>query len=145
MKYEKMSCELAITLDIDWSPDFIMTEIEEILIKKKVKATWFVTHASSAIKQLENYSDLFELGIHPNFYEGSTHRKTSQQVFEYVFQLVPQGVTMRTHGLFQSSRLMQIAHETFGVKNDVSIFLPYVNDIYPHEIYYSPSHSPKTA
>ena len=132
-----MNSQLAITIDVDWAPDFAIAKIAAILVAKRVKATWFLTHDSPEVQKLATYSELFELGIHPNFYGGSTHGNTPKTVFEHLLQLVPQARSMRSHGLFQSSQIMRMAQESFGIHNDVSIFLPYTDNIQPHRMYYS--------
>ncbi len=66
----------AITLDVDWAPDFMIDAAAQALVDREVKATWFVTHASPAVERLREHPDLFELGIHPNFLAGSSHGAT---------------------------------------------------------------------
>ena len=48
-----------ITLDIDWSPDFIIRNVSKVLRKNNVKATWFVTHESPVLDELRE-NKLFE-------------------------------------------------------------------------------------
>lgn len=121
-----------LTLDTDWAPDFTIDNIAQILIEKKVKATWFVTHSSPAINRLRKYPNLFELGIHPNFYPNSTHGKTEDEVMSHIKEVVPEAISMRTHGLYQNSRLLSKAASRYGVKIDVSLFLPYTPHLQPH-------------
>ena len=64
---------VVLTLDTDWAPDFVIDFVAKQLVAYQVRATWFVTHASPAVERLSQHSDLFELGIHPNFLPGSTH------------------------------------------------------------------------
>lgn len=70
----------ALTIDIDWVPDWIIEEVASILIDHNVKATWFVTHASPAVDKLQQMPELFELGMHPNCLPGSTHGDTEDEV-----------------------------------------------------------------
>ena len=84
--------ELAITLDIDWAPDFMIERVAGALLSKGVKATWFVTHRSLAIDRLRHHPELFELGIHPNFAAGSSHGDTPEAVLGHVIDLVPDAV-----------------------------------------------------
>ena len=49
----------ALTLDIDWAPDWMISDIANQLISEGVRATWFATHTSQAIKEIEGKSDLF--------------------------------------------------------------------------------------
>lgn len=123
-----------LTLDIDWAPDFVIDSVAKILIEKNVQATWFVTHDSESIQKLRENSNLFELGIHPNMLNGSTHGKTEDEVLRYVKKIVPEAVSMRTHGLYQTSNFLTLAAKEYGILNDVSLFLPRTAYIQPHVI-----------
>jgi len=126
-----------ITIDIDWATDTEIKKVADHLIKDKVKATWFVTHNSPAIEALFLYPDLFELGIHPNFKDDSTQGDTPEEVMNYLLDIVPQAQSMRSHSLVQSTPLLRMAHERYGIQNDVSLLLPYTSFIEPHNIYVS--------
>lgn len=121
-----------LTFDTDWAPDFIIDEASSVLIANKVKTTWFITHNSPAINRLRQYPELFELGIHPNFYLGSTHGKTEDEIMAHTKSIIPDAITMRTHGLYQNSNFLKRAVRDFGIKIDVSLFLPYTPNITPH-------------
>jgi len=126
--------DLIVTLDIDWAPDFVIDFVAERLVACPVRATWFVTHASPAVERLRQHSDLFELGIHPNFLPGSTHGDTPEAVLRHCLGLVPNNATsVRTHGLVQSSPLLaQIMAQT-PITTDVSLFLPHMPHLRPVE------------
>ncbi len=113
-----------ITLDIDWSPDFVIDEVAQQLLDHAVRATWFVTHDSPAVDRLRRHPDLFELGIHPNFLPGSTHGATAEAVLAHCKNLVPDAVSVRTHGLVQSTPLLSTIMRQTTVQCDVSLFLP---------------------
>ena len=113
-----------ITLDIDWAPDFVINSVANLLVKKNVCATWFVTHQSPAIERLRTFPNLFELGIHPNFMKESTHGSTLESVLRYCAELVPDALSMRTHGLFQSTEIFAKVLECTNIRVDVSLFLP---------------------
>ena len=123
-----------ITLDIDWAPDGVIDSVARILIERRVKATWFVTHASAAVERLAEHADLFELGIHPNMLPGSTHGRSEDDVMHHMAALVPGAVTMRTHGLYQTSNFLVKAAANYGILNDVSLFLPRAPHVQPHEL-----------
>ena len=106
-----MELKYALTIDIDWAPDFAIKKLADALIRHKVKCTWFVTHESPAIKELRNHSDLFELGIHPNFFPGSTHGNNEKEVLDYMVSIVPGAKTVRSHALLQSSRLLNLMNK----------------------------------
>ncbi len=123
--------EVAITLDMDWVPDCVIDSVAELLTDAKVRSTWFVTHSSSAVDRLRARPELFELGIHPNFMEGSTHGANPLEVIHHCRQLVPEAVSMRTHGLAQSARLHQLVLAETDIWVDSSIFLPRMPHIVP--------------
>lgn len=127
-----MNC-IAITLDIDWAPDFIIDAVAAMLSEVKIRATWFVTHCSPAIERLRGQSDLFELGIHPNFLPGSTHGNTPTEILRHCMELVPEATAMRTHALVQSGPLMQTVLSETSIQTDVSLFLPRMPHIIPVE------------
>lgn len=116
--------DFILTFDVDWAPDNVIDYVAEILTEHKVKATWFITHESDAINRLSKNSDLFELGIHPNLLNGSTHGKTEDEILKHMKAIVPNAVSMRTHGLYQSTNFLTKAAKEYGILNDVSLFLP---------------------
>lgn len=110
----------AMTLDIDWAPDWCIQMCAEILIKNNCKATFFVTHKSPILKYLEK-EPLFELGIHPNFLQNSTHGNTVESVLNHCMEIVPQAVSMRTHALMMSTPIMATVGDKYKqIKTDVS-------------------------
>ena len=126
---------LAIILDIDWAPDFIIDETASLLIQYGIKATWFITHASPAIERLKSHPELFELGIHPNFLANSTQGKTQKEIIGYCISIIPQAVSMRTHAYFQSSQIFSEISKSTTIDNDVSIFMPSTPDLRPSKHY----------
>ena len=122
---------IAVTLDVDWAPDYMIDFAAEILSRHRVRATWFVTHESPALRRLRAQIELFELGIHPNFFSGSTHGEVPSAVLRHCLDLVPEAVSLRTHGLLQSTALLgQIMNET-AITTDASLFLPHASKVRP--------------
>lgn len=122
---------IAITLDVDWAPDFVIDWVSNKLIENNVKATWFVTHASPAIEKLRRRPDLFELGIHPNFLPGSTHGSAPEEILSHCMEIVPEAASMRTHDLVQSTQLLECVMTNTPITTDVSLFLPHVENLQP--------------
>jgi hypothetical protein len=122
---------LVLTIDIDWAPDFIIEHVANILIKQQVKATWFVTHSSPALSLLRANTQLFELGIHPNFLPNSTHGINPKQVLNHCISLVPEARSMRTHSLTQSTPLLNQVLTLTPIILDSSIYLPHMEGIQP--------------
>ncbi len=115
--------DIVITLDVDWAPDFVIDAVAGMLVESQVRATWFVTHQSPALNRLREHSDLFELGIHPNFLPGSTHGDLPSDVLRHCMDLVPEAVSMRTHSLYQSGPLFQTVFRETPIHIDTSICL----------------------
>lgn len=121
----------AITLDVDWAPDFMIDAAADALLAREVRATWFVTHASPAIDRLRERPDLFELGIHPNFLPGSSHGATPTEVVAHCAALVPEARAVRTHCLLQSTPLHDELLRHSDVEVDLSLFLPHAEHVEP--------------
>ncbi len=126
-----------LTFDIDWAPDCAIEWLVNILVEKRIKATWFVTHDSPAIREIFKNSDLFEVGVHPNFLSGSTQGNDEESVMKHVMSLAPSARAMRTHALVQSTPLLEKAVKDFGIKIDVSLALPKTPQLTPHKLYFS--------
>jgi hypothetical protein len=122
-----------LTLDIDWVPDFMIDDVAGRLRRAGVPSTWFATHPSPALERLRQ-DPLVEVGIHPNFQERSTHGSTAAEVLGYCMRLVPDAVSMRTHGLVQSSRLLNDVMAQTPIRYDSSLLLPGLGAVHP--VYY---------
>lgn len=113
-----------VTLDTDWAPDYALITARDLLVQYGVKATWFITHWSPAIESLKQYPELFELGLHPNFLAQSSHGSTPEEVWKYIKNIVPEAVSIRTHGLYQTTQYYIQAIEN-NLRFDLSTFLPH--------------------
>lgn len=129
--------EYLITIDVDWASDEIIDYVSNILLRKKVKATWFITHDSPSIRKLTNHPEMFELGLHPNFHNGSSQGSEPSQVMKYLRKILPHSGLVRTHGLVQSTKLLAELVDRFGVTVDLSVFLYNTPLITPHEIWFA--------
>jgi len=119
-----------LTLDQDWAPDFLMKYAADILTKKNIKATWFITNDSPILKNLKE-NPLFEIGLHPNFYSDSTQGSNFDLVLQNLKKLVPEAKSARTHSLLQSNHLL-LQFQRYGLENDSSIILHKTKKIIPH-------------
>ena len=118
-----MAVRRAITFDVDWAPDTAIARCAEICVAAGVPATFFATHPSAVVRELQADSR-FEVGIHPNFLPGSSQGGSVVQIIDYCLDLVPDARSMRTHGLVQSSHLLnEIIDHAPQIQNDVSLFL----------------------
>ena len=130
------SSALALTLDVDWAPDFMIDFVADILIEHRVRATWYITHESPSLARLRAHRELFELGIHPNFFSGSTHGESPTAVLGHCMEIVPEAVSVRTHGLLQSTALLGQIMKHTPVRTDASLFLPHAPDLTPVEYWW---------
>ena len=133
-----------ISIDVDWAPDVAIDAMAKILIEKKIKATWFITHYSPAIERLKEREDLFELGVHPNFLPTSTHGKSVKEVMDHVMSIVPNATSLRAHALVQSSPLLKEIVAHYPITVDSCILLRETPNIQPHVVYFEPNSIPLT-
>ncbi|MCX5895386.1 MAG: hypothetical protein NTZ51_06110, partial [Proteobacteria bacterium] len=126
----------ALTLDVDWAPDFIIESVAEMLLANSIKCTWFVTSRSPAIEKLFIHKELFEFGLHPNFLPGSTHGTTEKDVMHYMKSILPDAHIVRTHALAQSSHLLRMMLQEYDITIDVSLFLRETPHIVPHYMHF---------
>lgn len=126
-----------LTFDADWCPGWMINELAEELLSKNIKATWFLTNTFNGLDQLLK-NDLFEIGIHPNFFPGSSHGNSPHEVLSHLKVIVPFARVSRSHSLLISERHLQIMAEDFGITHDSSIYLNNVEDICAHKLKFSP-------
>jgi len=124
---------VALTFDVDWAPDFAIDATADLLVARGFRATWLVTHRSAAIDRLRDHPELFELGIHPNFREGSTHGSDTDAILRHCMAVVPDAISMRTHSLVQSTPLLARIVGTTPIRIDASLLLPRVPGLRPFE------------
>ena len=122
-----LASPIVITIDVDWAPDFMIDHTAGILADRGVCATWFITHASPAIDRLRGRSDLFEIGVHPNFMRGSTHGEEPDDVLRHCLELAPDAVSVRSHSLLQSTPLLDAIAET-SLEIDCSVYIQRVRN-----------------
>ena len=111
-----------LTFDIDWAPDQAIADICNKLGKHDVKASFFITHESDIIKDLVNHGH--NIGLHPNFFPNSSQGEHPIAIIEYLLEIAPNAISIRSHGLFLSSPLLlEIAKNFPQIKYDLSIFM----------------------
>jgi len=126
-----MEQPMLLTFDVDWAADFMIDAIAAEMIEREVQSTWLITHASPAVDRLRARPDLFELGIHPNFLDGSSHGSTVAEILRTCMDIVPEATTMRSHALVQSSPILAHVIESTPIRCDSSILLPAASNLAP--------------
>ncbi|WP_321469664.1 hypothetical protein [Halarcobacter sp.] len=119
-----MTNSLVLTFDLDWCADDVLEYLLDKLIKNNISATFFVTHETPLLEKIREY-DFFELGIHPNFNDNSSHGSNFKEVIDYCLNIVPGAISCRPHGLMVSSNKL-IYMMKKGIQIDCSIFMPNV-------------------
>lgn len=127
-----------LTLDLDWAPDFVISEISDHLRSREVRATWFVTHSSKEVEKLK-CDHLFEVGVHPNFSPclmGADGAPSVHEVVNEMRELAPSATSFRCHSLVQSSPLLELM-ATHGFLFDCNTFLPFtrIDSLFPWRYY----------
>ncbi|RXJ90603.1 hypothetical protein CRV01_05470 [Arcobacter sp. CECT 8983] len=119
--------KVVLTFDLDWCTDEVLDYLLDKLIKNNIPATFFVTHDTKLLNKIKKYN-FFELGIHPNFNDGSTHGNSYKEVIDHCLSIVPKATSCRPHGLKVSSNKLIYMMEK-GIKIDCSIFMPNVSNL----------------
>lgn len=125
-----MAALTALTLDVDWAPDFAIDAISARLDAAGVPSTWFATHDSPAIRRLRAHP-LVEVGLHPNFRADSSHGAAPDEVLRRCFDIVPGAISARNHGLLTSTHLLVAALDA-GLRCDLTLYLPDAPLMTPH-------------
>lgn len=115
--------KVALTVDVDWAPDWAMADLLHALVETGTPSTWFVTHESPMLDELRAHPSLVEIGIHPNFLAGSSHGSSPLEVVSECMRFAPEARTMRTHCLVQSTPIFQIIADSSPIEVDASIYL----------------------
>lgn len=122
--------EIYITIDIDWACDEVFKYTIDYLEKNEIKATFFVTHDTPLLNRLRQ-SDLFELGVHPNFQyllNGSEKQNNMQEVLERILNIVPEAKSVRSHSLVQSSPILEL-FKSKGLEYELNLFIPWYSNM----------------
>ena len=131
-RYDPVLTAPVLTLDVDWASDAVIDAVAGLLVERRVRSTWFVTHESQAVDRLRARPDLFELGIHPNMLPGSTHGSSESEVLTHMRTILPGATVMRTHGLYQTANFLAKAALDFGITIDASLYLPHSSHLQAH-------------
>ncbi len=123
-----MSCDgVCITIDMDWAHDDVLRYTLQDLIRRNLTATWFVTHDTPLIREIRDAGH--ELGLHPNFNHlletgDGNGNGCAVDILLHLLAIAPQAKCVRSHSLFQSSRLA-ILFADHGLSHDANTYLPF--------------------
>jgi hypothetical protein len=120
-----------ITSYLDWCHDDVLLYSVELFRRYDVPVTFFVTHATDLISEMLK-CESFELGIHPNFNKilnnDICYGKNIEEVVDYYIKIVPNSVSVRSHCVVQSSRILSVFSQ-YGLKYDCNTYIPYESNI----------------
>jgi len=119
----------SLTSDIDWASEYCIEDFVELVSKYGVKPTLFVTHPSKSVEKY-NKDGKIAVGLHPNFFEKSSHGNDYNSVIDYVFKLYPDAKVFRSHSFFDNSSITSKMHE-MGIQYDSNLCLYLQNGIMP--------------
>ncbi|MAW33073.1 MAG: hypothetical protein CMK56_01540 [Proteobacteria bacterium] len=117
---------IALTFDIDWASDFILTDLLELLAKSGAKGTFFATHESKIVS--DHMVDDHEVGIHPNFnpnFEGKG--ENYKTIINRLIDLYPKSTGVRFHSLGHNAHCILHCSQK-GILYDSSVYYPYQSD-----------------
>jgi hypothetical protein len=113
----KMKNRVCITLDVDWVNENILQYVVDILNRYDIRATFFATHDSKLLKQLNNIK--FEIGLHPNF---NNSNGDFEKPIKDLKEIYPDAMGARSHSLFVSSNILK-NYKKYGMKYESNNFL----------------------
>jgi len=93
------------TSDIDWASESIIKYSHSVLSGDDLKLTYFVTHPSPFLNDLNELKKV-RLLIHPNFLPNSSHGNSFKEVIDYCLNLVPTADGFRSHRYFEVNDIM---------------------------------------
>jgi len=123
---------ILFTMDADWSPDFILEEVLN-MIPKGIYITLFATNPSPVLDLFQERGH--EIGAHPNFLPGSSHGEDSDEVLRCMRNYFPKAKGLRSHSLLQSSPI-QNKISMAGFSYDCNLLLYMQNYIQPYQDWY---------
>lgn len=114
--YEPVFC---ITSDIDWASDDALKFFLNIVRDYYIPLTLFITHSSPFIIDIINEKNI-DVGIHPNFLEGSSQGNSYKEVIEYCKAILPDAKSFRCHRYFDVNDITEILYND-GFKYDSNL------------------------
>jgi len=116
----------ALTFDIDWAADEIVSDALDLVLRHGMKATWFATHPGRYLELLRAAPNQ-ELGVHPNFnslLNGGASDIDAATVVAQMLTLVPDACSVRSHSVTQSSVLTRLFIE-HGLTHESNDYIPF--------------------
>tara|TARA_B100000519_G_scaffold155085_1_gene136361 strand:- start:208 stop:951 length:744 start_codon:yes stop_codon:yes gene_type:complete len=121
-----------LTFDVDWASDEVLTFCIDMVEQSGVSATWFITHDTPVLDRLRR-NERFEVGLHPNFNnllnsiargQLAEENADAEKVLGRTQGLAANATSVRSHSLFQSSRLLDM-FEAVSLTHDCNLYIPW--------------------
>jgi hypothetical protein len=130
--------KIFLTFDMDWCHDDIIVDTYNLILKHKIKSSWFVTHDTKLLKKFKN-DPLIELGIHPNFNNllmNSEKEKNHEDILSELLDKVPNARIVRSHSLLQSEKLLDSFYK-FKISHISNFYVPYASgfEVKPYKLW----------
>jgi len=110
---------LVISCDVDWASEAIIEDCCEGLTRLGVRPMLFSTHESENVAARETEGTI-EVGIHPNFFPGSSQGEDYGEVIDFMLNLHPDARISRSHSYFDNSRVAALLAEK-GIRHDSNV------------------------
>jgi hypothetical protein len=94
-----------VTAEADWASEYCMSDFFELTESLEIRPTIFATHESAALRKALARGQA-EVGLHPNFYPGTSHaadHNDTNAVIDHILGLYPEAETFRCHRFHDSS------------------------------------------
>ena len=108
---------IVLTCDIDWAPEYAIESVIETIESFGYKINMFATHDSKVLKQNSN---VFNVGIHPNFTRLNSDDFESE--VRRLKEMYPDSVGTRSHRNFFGQNISDIVNK-YGLIYEASVFL----------------------
>lgn len=97
--------KILFTMDLDWTSEAVISNALEFLMNLEIPCVIFQTHSSKCLNELN--SRQFHLEIHPNFFNGSDHGNTVEEIFDYFKSINYTGKVIRAHKYFMPDKALR--------------------------------------
>jgi hypothetical protein len=116
---------VCFTSDIEWAPDWAIREMYAVMDRAGVPVTPFVTHESRFLRErLATPEERFDVGVHPNFLQPSTHGSTMDEVIDHMMTLWPEARSYRAHCFYDHTRMSRaFAERGYTYESNLCLFL----------------------
>jgi ubiquinone/menaquinone biosynthesis C-methylase UbiE len=113
------------TSDLEWTPEWAVSELFNFFDEARVPVTPFLTHDSNVVRErFDVEGKRAKVGLHPNFLPSSTHGATPLEVIDYVQRLWPEAISFRAHNFFDNTHITdEFCRRGFRYDSNLCLFL----------------------